>query len=72
MCVSRFICLEYQDNYDFITDATRKAVEYKREHYGYLTEKCDEKEVQYVIETVYSLKYKSETNSGTHPSSLTF
>ncbi|KAK8818723.1 hypothetical protein WA538_004029, partial [Blastocystis sp. DL] len=54
---------KYQDNYNFITDATRKAVEYKREHYGYLTEKCNAKEVQYVIETTYSLKYKSETNN---------
>ena len=67
-----FICLEYQDNYNFITDATRKAVEYKREHYGYLTEKCNAKEVQYVIETTYSLKYKSETNSETFLSSFTF
>ena len=67
-----FICLETQDTYNFITDATRTAVEYKREHYGYLTDKCDAKEVQYVIETVYSLKYKSETNGGTIPFALPF
>ena len=69
---SWFICLEAQDNYNFITDATRKAVEYKREHYGYLTDQCNSKEIQYVIETVYSLKYKSETNSGAIPSAFTF